>query len=245
MIVEKRTPERGTALITGGAKRIGRTIALALAREGFAIALHYRSSHAEADALAGEIRELGVEAATFRCDFSDPNEVSALIDRVFAVFPDCRILVHNASLFERATLPETTPEFFDRLMTVNLKTPIFLSRAFAGRCESGQIITLLDTRIRRQQTSHFVYSLTKKALRDFTQMAAKALAPGIRVNGIAPGLILPSAEGGPEAFRRMGEKIPLGHTGDPEDIARAVLFLVRNDFITGECLYIDGGEHLI
>jgi pteridine reductase len=235
---------KGTALITGGAKRIGRTIGLALAKEGYAVAIHFQSSRSEAEKLRGEILALGVRCEMFPCDFGAMDEVSTLIERVFAEFPDCNLLINNASLFERAHLMETTPDFFDRLMTVNLKVPFFLSRDFAKRCESGQIINLLDTKIDKELTAYFVYSLTKKALREFTKMAAKELGPRIRVNGIAPGLILPSADSDPESFQRMGDKVPLRRTGSPDDIARAVLFLVQNEFITGECIHVDGGEHI-
>ncbi len=238
------TISKGTALITGGAKRIGRAVALKLAEHGFNIAIHYQSSQTEAESLRSKILDIGVGCDIFQCDFSDMDSVSTLIGRVFDVFPDCNLLINNASLFERAHLMETTPDFFERLMTVNLKTPVFLSKSFAERCQSGQIINLLDTKIEKELTPYFVYALTKKGLRDFTRMAAKELAPNIRVNGVAPGLILPSAENDPESFERMGGKIPLKRTGNPDDIVRAVMFLVENEFITGECIHVDGGEHI-
>ena len=233
-----------TALITGAARRIGRTLSIALAEKGYNIAIHYRSSRKEAEEVADQIIDRGVDCDLFPCDFNDMNDVAGLISRVHKRFPDCNLLINNASIFERARLLESDEAMFDRHMNTNFKTPFLLSRDFARQCRKGQIINIVDTKVSHILIEYFMYTLTKKALFDFTKMAAKELGPDIRVNGICPGLILPSANRPKEDFEKMGEKIPLKRTGDPENILSAVDFLIENTFITGECIFVDGGEHL-
>ena len=235
---------KGTALITGGAKRIGRAIALSLAGKEYNIALHYRTSQQDAESAASDIRSKGVECELFQCDLSDSDKVATLIPRVFERCPDCSLLVNNASVFQRARLMETDEALFDRHFNTNLKAPFFLSRDFARLCRKGHIINILDTKISRTLVEYFAYTLTKKALFEFTRMAAKELGPSIRVNGVSPGLILPSADLGPEDFEKMGDRVPLKTTGNPASIVSAVHFLIDNTFITGECIFVDGGEHL-
>jgi len=234
-----------TALITGGAKRIGREIALYLSQNQYAIALHYNTSEDDARKVARRIEQNGAACALFRCDLSDFSSVSKLIPAVFKKFPDCNLLIHNASVFTRAHLLETDEELFDRHFTVNFKAPFFLSQQFAKRCRKGHIITMLDTKINKNDTPYFTYSLTKKALHEFTKMAALELGPDIRVNGICPGLILPSEYTDEKSFNRMAGKIPLKATGNPERVVSAISFLLDNPFITGECIFVDGGEHLV
>ena len=232
------------ALVTGGAKRIGRAVAEALARAGYDVALHYHSSRAEAQELAGQIEALGRKCRLFPCDLGDMKAVSDLMPAVFEAFGDCNLLINNAAVFEAGGFMETDETNFDAHFNVNLKAPLLLSRAFAGLCKGGQIINILDSRVARMATDHFAYTLSKKALADMTKMAAKALAPTVRVNAVCPGLIL-SPEGQAEKFsRRMLERVPLGRTGSPEDVAKAVMFLVENEFITGQLLFVDGGEAL-
>lgn len=235
---------RGTAFVTGGAKRIGRVIAFDLADKGFHIALHYRNSEREADEVAKKIQCSGRKCHLFHCDFNDMDAVTALIPRVFDRFPDCNLLINNSSVFERARLMDTDVRLFDRQFNTNFKAPFFLSRDFARLCSEGQIINILDTKISSPHIEYFVYSLTKKTLFEFTRMAAKELGPSIRVNSISPGLILPSKYRNKEDFKQMEKKIPLKKTGEPKNLISAVNFLIDNDFITGECIFVDGGEHL-
>jgi len=232
------------ALITGGAKRIGRAIALALAREGYDLAVHYNRSADAATELADEIARLGRRCELFQRDLADAEQVAALVPDVVAALPDCNVLVNNASIFQRAGLMDTDADLFDRHFAVNFRAPFFLSQAFARHCRSGQIVNLLDTTIARTFTPYFAYALTKKALADFTKAAAKALGPHIRVNGVCPGLILPPSGAGPDALEEMAPRVPLRRVGDPEAVAAAVVFLVRNDYITGQSIFVDGGEHL-
>ncbi len=232
------------ALVTGGAKRIGRAIVLFLADKGYNIALHYRNSEKEAEEVCALVEKRGGRCGLFQCDLGDMKAVSKLIPEVTQTFPDLSLLVNSASIFQRARFMETDPDLFDRYMQVNLKTPFFLSQNFARICKKGLIINILDTKIHKTLIEYFVYTLTKKSLFEFTRMAAKELGPDIRVNGIAPGLILPAAGMSKEVFEKMGERIPLKQTGSPQDIVRAVGFFIENPFVTGEVISVDGGEHL-
>ncbi len=234
----------GAAIVTGGAKRIGRAIALALAKKGYHIALHYRSSRREAELLVQEIRDWKVQCELFACDFLDMESVRTLVPRVCGRFPETNLLVNNASIFERGRMMQTEEELFDRHFQINFKTPFFLSRDFARRCQKGLIINLLDTKVSRTLIEYFAYTLSKKALHDLTRMAAKELAPKIRVNGVCPGLILPPPGEGESYLEEREQTIPLQTRGTEDQIAAAVEFLIDHSFITGDCLYIDGGEHL-
>jgi NAD(P)-dependent dehydrogenase (short-subunit alcohol dehydrogenase family) len=231
-----------TALVTGATRRIGKEIALSLGRAGFNIALHHNES--SPDDLTAEIESLeaGVKCLAFRCDFSDPKEVGGLIEAVTMSFPDLEVLVNNASIFLPSTINETTEELFDSHFNINFKAPFFLSKAFAEKVESGNIINILDTKVNGDNSPHAAYLLTKKVLADFTRMAAKEFAPGIRVNAVSPGLILPQYGKDQTYFDKLTQKIPLKRRGFPTDIARAVAFFIESDFITGETVTIDGGE---
>lgn len=232
------------ALVTGGAKRIGREIVLFLADKGYDIALHYESSEKEAKEVCAFVEKKGRRCGLFQCDLGDMKAVSKLIPEITKTFPDLSLLVNSASIFKRARFMETDPDLFDRYVQINFKTPFFLSQDFARICKKGLIINILDTKIHKTLIQYFIYTLSKKALFEFTRMAAKELGPDIRVNGIAPGLILPAAGMGKKEFEEMGEHIPLKRTGDPQDIARAVEFFIGNPFVTGEVISVDGGEHL-
>jgi len=232
------------ALVTGGAKRLGRALALGLAREGFDLAVHYNSSEAEAKSVAAEIAALGRRCELVRCDLSDPSAGTSMIDKVFDLLPTCELLVNNASIFERRSFDETDERFLDRTLAVNFKAPFFLSQQFVRRCSRGHVINLLDTKVSQNFTPYFAYTLSKKLLAEFTRLAACELAPRIRVNGVCPGAILPAAGQSDESFARLSSRVLLARPGDPDAIVAAVAYLVRNDFVTGECLFVDGGEHL-
>jgi NAD(P)-dependent dehydrogenase (short-subunit alcohol dehydrogenase family) len=233
------------ALVTGGAKRIGRAIALRLADAGYDIVLHYSTSGKEAERTAGDIRSRGAKCHTLRADLADSGQVMELVSRALELAKGLSLLVNNASIFQRSPIAETEPGLYDSHMAINLRAPFFLLRDFATRCAPGQVINLLDTRIGRDESNYAAYTLSKKSLAELTRMAAREFAPQVRVNAVAPGLILPSPEGSGDQFERMARNIPLQTTGSPEQIADAVMFLVGSDFITGEVIHIDGGEHLL
>jgi len=233
-----------SALVTGGAKRIGKCIAFALAEAGFDIALHYKTSKSDAEETASQIRKLGRQCNLFRCDLTNDDELNSLIPNVKESLPSLNLLINNASLFDKATIKDTSIEIFDRQFAANIRAPFFLMKQFALSCQAGQIINLLDARISQPDFNYAAYTLSKKTLADLTKMAAVEFAPGIRVNGVAPGIILPPADESIDYLDRKSKNIPLQRKGDAEDIANAVHFLVENDYITGQIIFVDGGENL-
>jgi pteridine reductase len=233
-----------TALVTGGAKRIGKAVCLALARRGLNIALHYGKSVEAAEQTVAEIRDLGVTCELFQCDLNDLGQVSGLIKTVFNQMGQCQILVNSASLFLRGTFQETSLSFLEDHLTINFKSPFLLIQQFSEYAAKGLIINLLDTKITRSSEHFFAYTLSKKMLYELTRMSAKVLGPDIRVNGICPGIILPSSQTSDEVLNHLIQKLPLERKGNPGHIVQAVNYLIENDFVTGECLFVDGGESI-
>ncbi len=232
------------AFITGAAERLGKAMALALAGMGYDIALHYNSSEKHAKKTAEEIKSLGRKCGIFKADLSDIKGIKPLTARVFRTFPNCSLLINNASIFENRDFMEVTEESFDREFALNFKAPFFLSQEFSRRKSAEIIVNMLDTRVSRIEPGHFVYNLSKKALRDFTLMAARALGPKIRVNGICPGPILPPPGKDSKYLRRISGNTPLGKPGHPDYVISALKYILDNSYVTGECLYVDGGQHL-
>ncbi len=225
---------KGTALVTGGAKRIGEGLAFKLAEMGFKIALHCNSSLTAAQDVAKRIQEKKGVCEIFPCDLNDEYAVQTLISTVRKQFPGLNLLMNNASVFEKSDIKTYDLENLKRNFTINLFTPYILTAEFARHCKKGHIINILDTHITKNRTAHFDYLLSKKTLAELTNMSAVALAPDIRVNAIAPGLILPPA----------GKNVPLMRKGNVEDITRAMEFLIKNNYLTGQIIFCDGGEHL-
>lgn len=244
MEVAARRLEGKNALVTGSARRIGRAISLALAREGANVALHYSSSEQEIAELVAEIEALGVKSVTLRADLSDSAELVGLVDRAREALGKIEILVNNASIFPSDTLETVEIESLERNLEINAWAPLVLTRAFAAQTERGHVVNLVDSRVSGFDHTHVSYILSKHVLAALTRMSALELAPGISVNGVSPGLILPPA-GKDEAYvDRLAQTVPLKRRGAPEDIAAAVIFLVSSKFITGETIYVDGGRHL-
>jgi len=178
--------------VTGGAKRVGAVLARHLADAGYDIALHYHESGGEAQALKKDIEAMGRKCALFQQDLSDVKTFPVLMESVKKTFPGCAALINNASVFERSPFMDTPEDLFDRQFAVNFKAPFFLTQAFAKIFGKGCVINFLDNKISGTHGSHFAYLLSKKTLAEFTVMAARDLAPNIRVNAICPGKILPS-----------------------------------------------------
>jgi len=233
------------ALITGGGKRLGKAIALSLAQRGYDIAVHYNHSSDEAQDTSEIIREKGQRAEIFQANLSEMAEVRALIPNVIEVFPECSVLVNSASIFEDVSFSQVTEKIFDRDFNVNFKAPFFLSQDFSKEKSAELIINMLDMRVNNIETAHFSYNLTKKALRDFTLMAARELGPKIRVNGICPGPILPPPDKDMSYLEKIAENTPLKKPGNPDYIISAVNYIIDNDFVTGQCMFVDGGQHLV
>lgn len=233
------------AIVTGGGKRLGKAMSLYLAQRGYDIAIHYNHSDKEAIETAELIAEMGRKSEIFQANLSDIKEVRNLVPKVFEVFPECSILVNSASIFENVGFNEVTEEIFDRDINTNFKAPFFLSQDFSKGQNSELIINMLDMRIDKIETTHFSYNLSKKALRDFTMMAAKELGPKIRVNGICPGPILPPPDKDIQYLEEIAQNTPLKKPGNADYIISAVEYLLDNDFVTGQYLFVDGGQHLV
>lgn len=230
-----------SALITGAARRIGREIALKLAKNGYDIAIHYNKSETEAESLKNDLKKLKVKSNIYQCNLNNEKEVSALIKNVYSDFNNLSLLVNNASIFVRSSILNTKNQLLNKTFNINFKAPYILTREFANICKKGNIINIIDTKITKNGYFYSAYSLSKQALCHLTKQSANELAPDIRVNGICPGLIFPQ-EG--EDLQKMANKIPLKKAGNINSITAALLFLLKNEYITGQLIYVDGGQHL-
>jgi NAD(P)-dependent dehydrogenase (short-subunit alcohol dehydrogenase family) len=235
---------RPAALVTGGAVRLGRAIALALAGAGYDIALHYGRSAEAAAAAAEEIRALGAACHLIAHDLAEVDGLAGLVARARAALPGLRALVNSASAYAQAGIAATSPAVFDQQLAVNLRAPFFLTQAFAAQVGRGHVINIIDNKIAFHQHQYAAYLLAKQGLAELTRMAALELAPHIQVNGVAPGVVLPAGTRSPEYVAWRLEGIPLRRQGEAGDIAGAILFLLASPFITGQILTVDGGEGL-
>jgi NAD(P)-dependent dehydrogenase (short-subunit alcohol dehydrogenase family) len=235
------------ALVTGGAQRIGRAIALALSDCGFAIALHCRTSIEAAEATCAELRSAGGRCVVLRADLANEAEVVRLVPQATAALGPIGVLVNNASPFERDEWHDTTRASWDGHIEPGLRAPFVLMQDFARALPpdaDGAVINMLDQRV-WSITPHFVsYTVAKAGLWALTQSMALALAPRIRVNGIGPGPTLPSPRQTKEQFARQSASVPLGRGTSPDEIARAVLAILALPAMTGQMLALDGGQHL-
>lgn len=235
------------ALVTGGARRLGRAIALALAEAGFDIALHYGSSAAAAAATAEDIRALGRRAVTLPADLGDEAAVAGLVPAAIAALGPVGVLVNNASTFERDEWEDATRESWDRHIEPNLRAPFVLAQAMARALAApaeGLVLNLLDQRV-WSLTPHFIsYTVSKAGLWALTQSLALALAPRIRVNGIGPGPAMPSPRQSQAQFDRQCASVPLRHGTSAEEVARAALAILGLPAMTGQMIALDGGQHL-
>ena len=235
-----------TALITGASKRIGKSVAEYLAEKGWNIIVHYSSSEKMAEELLS-LLSLKYPTQNFylvKSNLNDVDEVVALIPKVFLEFGAFQLLINNASIFNPAYLKETSTEFFDKHINVNLKAPFILLRDFANYCKSGNIINFVDTRITTNKSNFAAYSLSKKALWELTKMAALEFAPQIRVNAIAPGVTLPPENENEDYLFDLAKNIPMKKPGGVKPILKSLEYILENDHLTGQILFADGGENL-
>jgi NAD(P)-dependent dehydrogenase (short-subunit alcohol dehydrogenase family) len=235
------------ALVTGGAKRIGRAIALALADAGFSVAVHCNNSRAEADHTLNAIAERGGRAVVLQTDLSREADVERLVPDATRALGPLGVLVNNASRFERDEWDDASRSSWDMHIEANLRAPFVLMQAFAKALPSdarGAVTNMLDERV-WSLTPHFVsYTVSKAALWTLTQTMALALAPRIRVNGIGPGPAVPSPRQTAAQFARQSESVPLGHGTSPEEIGAAVIAILSMPAMTGQMIALDGGQHL-
>jgi NAD(P)-dependent dehydrogenase (short-subunit alcohol dehydrogenase family) len=240
--------KRKVTLVTGAARRIGRTIALALAQRGWDIVVHYNRSAEEAAATVREIEALGCRAIALPCELGDEQAVKALLPQAIAALGPVSCVVNNASLFERDDASDFSLAMLDKHMHANLAGPVLLAQALHAATpdgEQGVVVNLLDQKLFNLNPDFLSYTLSKAALQTATTMLAQALAPKVRVVGVAPGITLVSGDQTPEAFAKAHTKTPLGRSSTPEDVAATVCFVADNPAITGTTILVDGGQHLI
>ncbi len=235
-----------TALITGGSIRIGKEIAITLAKLNFNLVINFKSSESQAQELAKFIEEkYCVKVSIFQADLFKQNEVKKLSDFMITNFSDWNLLINNASIFKPSNFLSDDAEIqFNENLSIHLSSPIFLMQEFAkavkkNHNENAQIINILDKNIARYETKNFYYLLTKKFLASATKMIALQLAPQVRVNGISPGIILPN-----DQEKDYHQIIPMKKIGEPKNITQTIEFLLKNNFITGQIIAIDGGASL-
>lgn len=236
-----------SALVTGAARRIGRAIALGLARRGWSVAVHYHAHGEEAEAVAAEIRALGARAATLAADLTREDQTSTLVARSVQAIGPLGLLVNNASTFEPDRIDTVTRELWDLHLETNLRAPFVLLQDFARQLpedERGNVVNLIDQRVWNLTPSFMSYTISKAALWTLTRTAAMALAPRIRVNAIGPGPTLRSARQSEEDFERQWGSTPLERGATPEEIAETVGFLIDRESMTGQMIALDGGQHL-
>jgi len=239
--------EGRNALITGGAVRVGRAITEALAGAGANVFIHYNRSSGPADELAEVIRATGVRAETGSSDLSDPAGGAALIERATAVLGPISVLVNSASGFPADSFADVTPEGWAAAQNLTLGSPLFLTQAFADALpqdSDGAVVNITDVKTMRPYKEHLSYMLAKGGVDTMTRAAALALAPRIRVNAVALGVILPPPGEGADYVNALAAELPLERVGGAGVVADTVVFLARNDFITGEIIRLDGGAHL-
>ncbi|HTD04135.1 MAG TPA: SDR family oxidoreductase [Undibacterium sp.] len=241
-------PEQRVALVTGAAKRIGRSIALTMAARGWDIAVHYGRSAADANSLVAEIAALGRRAVALSCDLLDEAATRELLPRAVAALGQVNCVVNNASLFEEDDARSFSQAGMDRHMRINLAAPVLLAQALHAATPEGRqacVINLLDQKLYNLNPDFLSYTLSKAALQCATTTLAQALAPKVRVVGIAPGITMASGDQSQADFASAHQVTPLGRSSTPEDIANTVCFVAEAAAITGTTLLVDGGQHLI
>jgi NAD(P)-dependent dehydrogenase (short-subunit alcohol dehydrogenase family) len=235
------------ALVTGGGRRIGRALALALAEDGFAVAVHYHRSRKAAEAVVETIRGEGGAALALCADLANEDAVRNLLPQVERAFGPVGCLVNNAGVFGDDTVVTATRESWDLHLAVNLRAPFVLIQDFAARLPAeagGIVVNMLDERVWSLTPFFVSYTLSKAGLWTATQTMALALAPRIRVNGIGPGPTLPSPRQAPEQFAQQRAMMPLGRGTSPQEIAAALRFILSAPAMTGQMIALDGGQHL-
>jgi NAD(P)-dependent dehydrogenase (short-subunit alcohol dehydrogenase family) len=235
---------RGTALVTGGPRRIGRELVRACSAAGFDVAIHCRREDDDARAALAEVRETGQSGGLFTCDLNDEGEVAGLVRRVIDSLGPVTLLVNSASLFRNDAFAEIERASWDEHLNINLRAPLVLSREMAAQGLAGHVVHILDQRVLAPGPDYFSYTLSKAALWSATRMMAIDLAPRIRVNAIGPGPVLANPDQSPADFDAEAASTPLGRAVDPVDIGRALTYLIGASSVTGQMIAVDGGQHL-
>lgn len=247
----------GRALVTGAGKRLGRAMALCLAERGHDVAVHYATSRIDAEAVAEEIRALGQRAITLQADLLDEHQTQALMGQAAeGLGGPITVLVNNASIFDYDNITTATRESWDRHIGSNLRAPFVLTQALAagipdperdGNAElvaQGLVVNMVDQRVEKLTPEFMTYTIAKMGLWAFTQTAAQALAPKVRVNAIAPGPTMIGARQSAEHFAKQRAATILQRGANPEDIVAALRYLLDAPAVTGQLLFVDGGQHM-
>ena len=233
-----------TVLITGGARRLGAALARALSDAGYRVVIHYNNSADDAMALRDELSKDGTKAFTVQGNLTVESSAVKLAEDATTAAGPITHLINNASIFPEDRLDAITNDSVTENMNINALVPLFLGRALRERGTLTNVVNLLDTRVVDYDEKHVSYHLSKRALQSLTAMMAMEWAPAVRVNGVSPGLILPPEGKTEEYFEGLKSTNPLNTYGGPDDIVRAVLFLLDSPFITGQNIFVDGGRHL-
>jgi len=245
----REIPSRdGYALVTGGAVRLGKAITRRLAQDGWKVAIHYRKSADEADALVRDLKGAGREAVAVPCDLAEAAELPQVFAKANAALGFCSLLVNCAALFEYDDIGTIAEASMDKHVATNLRAPVLLARHFAAQLPDrakGLIVNFLDQKVFNLNPDFLSYTITKSALASATELLAMALAPRIRVCGVAPGLTLRSGNQTEKGFAASHAQTPLGFGNTPDDIAEAVSFIARVPSMTGTIVTVDGGQHLV
>ncbi len=234
------------ALVTGSAQRLGKAFALSLARMGYAIALHYRGSVTEAEDTAKEIRTLGVDCLPIRADLTDPKKIDFLFSLVDEMKLPLKVVVNSAAVMPVGKPGELELRDWDSALDLNLRAPFLVSQQAAKRMTAGGlIVNITDIGAQKAWSRYPSYTVSKAGLESLTKMLARAFAPDIRVNAIAPGLVLPSDVVTDEQWQRLIERLPLKRAATLDEVTSALEFLIKNEYITGQTIVVDGGYSLI
>ncbi len=237
--------ESPLALVTGAAHRLGRIFALTLAQHGYAIIMHYHRSSDEAATTAEEIRALGVQVYPMEADLTDPEQIQALFSKLDSLNLRLQVLVNSAGRMSHANLQNVSTEDWDATLNLNLRAPFLMAQQAALRMkEGGLIVNVSDAGVGKTWSGYPAYIVSKSGLETLTRLQAKAYAPNIRVNAIAPGLALPSKEMSSEEWEKLVSRLPLKHPVSMDELANALEFLLKNDSISGQTIFVDGGYSL-
>jgi pteridine reductase len=230
------------ALVTGAAHRLGKVFALTLARRGFDIVLHYHRSSGAARQTQGELEALGVRARLAQADLADPTEIHSLVSDLGSL----QVMVNSAAYMPAGNVEALTLENWDTALDLNLRAPFLLAQECAKKMRGGSlIVNITDVGAQKAWSRYPSYTVSKAALESLTRILARALAPQIRVNAIAPGLVLPSDIIPAEEWQRLLKRVPLKRAARPEEVASALEFLLENEYITGQTIVVDGGYSLV
>ena len=230
------------ALVTGAAHRLGKVFALTLARQGFDIVLHYHRSAEAARQTRTEIESAGSRVFLVRADLTEPDQIESLLSNLNSL----QVLVNSAAFMPGGNVAELTIENWDTTLDLNLRAPFLLAQACAKKMkEGGLIVNITDVGAQKAWSRYPSYTVSKAALEALTRILARALAPSIRVNAIAPGLVLPSDIVADEEWQRLVNRIPLKRPAQVEELASALEFLLKNEYITGQTIVVDGGYSLL